>query len=340
MTIATEKAVTLKEEVKFIPAWLSWVGSTTTCLNYLGIECDPADVAGYSGYAFTMGVHKGLCPSGPTAFDWGTLNTGINVLGRSTLAFQSGECHCAQTGKTDITKAHCKAVYDLTAREIAENRPVVLWGAYLPEFAVAYGVEDGKFLVKSFKACIGEPEPPIPYEDLEAPGGPYALAFPTPTGLRGKKWGDRNAIGRAVGLLHRKNEGPLYSCGIDAYDTWIAALQAGPDKPPCEKYTPFGNAYNTQCYAEAKKFAQTFLTRLAERNPFAAKEIRKAADEYLKVTEAMDRVAKLFPFPPKDEFSSEETRKEAISALRDAKSAESKAVKALEKAGEIEWPKD
>ncbi len=30
-------------EIEYQPAWLSWVGSTTMCLNALGVECDLAE---------------------------------------------------------------------------------------------------------------------------------------------------------------------------------------------------------------------------------------------------------------------------------------------------------
>lgn len=46
--------------VTYQPAWLTWIASVTTCLKALGVECDTTDVAGFSGYAFTMSVHAEL----------------------------------------------------------------------------------------------------------------------------------------------------------------------------------------------------------------------------------------------------------------------------------------
>jgi len=48
--------------------WLTWVGATTGCLRALGVNCDTADVAGQSGYAFRIIINDTLCASGPTAF--------------------------------------------------------------------------------------------------------------------------------------------------------------------------------------------------------------------------------------------------------------------------------
>ena len=82
---------TLAAEVTYQKAWLTWVASTTTCLRTLGVDCDTVDVAGTTGYAFVMSVHEQLCPSGPTVFDWGMLEHGVHLLGRSTLVFGQGE---------------------------------------------------------------------------------------------------------------------------------------------------------------------------------------------------------------------------------------------------------
>jgi hypothetical protein len=339
METTIEQTAMLPMDIKFIPTWLSWVGAVTPCLNALGVECDPTDVAGMSGYAFVMSVHKGMCPSGPTAFDWGTLNHGIHLLGRSTLIFCSGESHCTEVGKTDLTRDHCKMAYEVAFREISEGRPAVIWGAYLPEFAVVNGAGDGKFHVKSISGCHGAPEPPIPYDELEAPGGPYVLAFPTPTGNRENRHVEQHALVHAVDLLYAKNARRLYRMGLEAYDSWIAALEAGPDKPPCEKFSGFGNSYNAQCYAEAKAFALEFLKRCSTRHEFLKKPLKKAIKAYSDVSKAMSEVARLFPFRDESAFQNEQNRTDAIQALKDGKSAEKSAAKALLKAIDIDWPK-
>jgi len=318
-------------EIKWEPSWLSWVGATTACLKALGVDCDKVDVAGMSGYAFVLSVHKNLCPSGPTAFEWGSLLTGIHYLGRTTLEFRSGQCH---TGEfiCDETRDACKTAYEIVAREIGEGRPCVLWGAYIPEFAVATGVEDGKFIVSSYRNCSGEEQPPIPYEQLEAPGGVYVLGFPGKTSIK-KLWGDQHAISNAVRLLSLPSVHPHYSSGIKAYDRWIDALKE-------DEAQPFGNAYNAQCYAEGRELAHQFIKRLAERNPHAAKYLNPAADSYADVSRSTKRVAEIFAFPPKDEKLPEKIIKEAIECLKDAKKAEKKALELLVDAQKIEWPKE
>jgi len=326
-----EMATTVPMDFEYQPSWLSWVGATTTCLNALGVDCDLVDVGGLSGYAFHMSIDRGLCPSGPTMFDWGMLEGGINVLGRSTLAYACGDCHTGET-KNERTRAHCRAAYDIAKSEIAAGRPCVLWGAYLPEFAVIYGIDaDGKYLLKSIEGHCGKPEPPLAYDELDAPGGPYLLAFPTPTAApNARLWGDRMAVGRAAQLLKQPPMFNNYGTGLRAYDTWISALDSG-------KLLDFGNAYNAQCYCEAKAFAREFLPRVAGRQPAVAEPVSRAAEAYKDVSAAMKQVAELFPFPPAKQSEDPDTRKAAIGLLREAQAAETRAADALAEAAALEW---
>ena len=324
-------AVMVPMEVKYSPGWLTWVASTTTCLRALGIECDNADVAGLSGYAFHLCVSPELCPSGPTVLDWDALNWGVRYLGRSALEFYGGECHGGEN-TNDRTRAHCRAAFDMVRREIEAGRPCVIWGAYVPEFAVAVGVDGDAYIVRSFKECIGEDQPPIPCEEVDAPGGPYALAFPTPS-LRRVRQGDRYAVCRAVQMFSRSPR--THRFGAAAYDLWIESLEA-------KRAVSFGNAYNAACYAEGRRFAHEFISRLADRNAFAEKQLRRASESYAVAADAMARIARLFPFPGGGQIAIEEDEviREAVRALREAKDAECSAIEELAAVTEMEWPKE
>lgn len=309
-------------EVAYQPAWLTWVAATTGCLKALGVECDTVDVAGYSGYAFVMSVHEKLCPSGPTVFDWGLLSSGVARLGRSTVSFHGGKC-----GGSD---QDFRAAHELVRREIEAGRPCVLWGAYVPEFAIAVGVEGNSYLVKSFKPFVGDPEPPIPLDQLQVPGGTYVLAFPASVEVA-RADADRQAVFHALEMLSYEVGNPHYANGLAAYDQWIAALAVG-DLPA------HGNSYNAQCWAEAKRCAHQFLARLAERNPAVSEQLGRAARAYGEAAEAMGVVAGIFPFPDADnKVSDPDVRAKAVPALRAAKAAEARAASALAEAAEA-WP--
>ena len=325
----TQLSVKVPMDVTYQPAWLTWVASATTCLKALGVECDNADVAGHSGYAFHLCVHEQLCPSGPTVLDWGRLLPGIARIGRSTVVCHSFECH---TGEyiNDRTKAHCRAAFELAKREIEAGRPCVVWGAYVPEFAAVTGIEGDCYLVSSFKECLKEEQPPIRFDEVEAPGGSYVLGFPTPTQAP-QRQSDRSALINALDMLHAGSWDGKYARGLAAYDAWIDALEA------C-RASVFGNAYNTACYSEGRHFARDFIKRLAGRNEFAAGPLGRAAAAYALAADVMQRLGEMFPFPGEGEVVDDDAAiGEAVGILRSAKDSETRAAQAIEEAVNLDW---
>jgi hypothetical protein len=310
-------------DAAFDCAWLSWVGAARGCLNALGVECDKADVAGQSGYAFRIQVHAQLCPSGPTMFPWDSLLMGVRRLGRSTLVFTGSECHSGKW-KNERTRAHCAAAFNLARREIDAGRPCVIWGAYIPECAVCNGYEGESYLVDSFKKCHNEPQPPMRFDELDAPGGLYVLAFPTATRMP-QESADRDAIWDAINAMSWKMIEEDWSSGAAAYDRWAASLRERPD------VIPFGNAYNAQCWAEARRLAERYVDRVATRNPHVS-GLRRAHAALKRSADALQRVGEIFPFPGKADDLNEKNRREATDVLAAARAADVDALAALETA--------
>jgi hypothetical protein len=323
------ETVSVPMKVVYTPSWLSWVAATTTCLRALEVAGDPVDVAGLTGYAFHLMVARGLCPSGPTAFDWGGLLPGVWRLGRATSVFQVG-CF-TRPKESEAVREQFREAHAMARREVAAGRPCVVWGAYVPEFAAVVGVTGDSYHVKSFKECMGEEQPPIPFDALDAPGGAYLLAFPMVAELPPAE-ADRQAVARAVARFRTPNGHPNYQTGTAAYDLWIEELQA------C-RADAGGNSYNAACYAEGRRFAREFLERVAGRNPPVAGPLAPAVHEYATAAQAMERVAALFPF--RGQFGTivedEPAIGEAVEALRTARDAESRAVERLAALATREW---
>lgn len=324
-------AVSLPGEINYQPSWLSWVGATTTCLNYLGVECDMVGVAGYTSYAFVMCIHDELCPSGPTMFDWGILELGVNLVGRTTVVYQTHDCHFSLTEsgsgtRSERTRAHCRRANELVRRELEAGRPCVLWGAYVPEFAVAVGMDaEGRYLVKSIRGHCGADEPPVACDQLEAPGGMYVMAFPDETGCElVKHHRDHWALGQALKQLFGRPTQPQYAFGLAAYERWINALESGSADPQ-------GNAYNAQCWAEARRLAAAFLIRISERDEQIGDSLRCYAMQYTAVAEALVEVAQLFPFPPPEAELDAGAVEQAITQLRHAAQVEAEAAAGIDK---------
>jgi len=328
----TDQAVSVPMDVEWVPSWLSWVGSVTTCLRALGVDCDRADVAGVSGYAFQLTIHKQLCPSGPTVCSWGALAEGLPLLGRSVQSFATAhECHTGDS-RNDRTREACRRAFETVSAEIAAGRPCMIWGTYVPEFGVVVGIDGDCYVVKSFREVTGEPQPPIHFDDLDAPGGPYALAFPSEV-RPDPRWPDRYAVWRAALLLEQSAWWhPDWTTGLAAYDAWVAAMESG-------DLIPFGAAYNAQCWAESRALGRDFLGRVAGRCPFAAEPLGRAAEAFGESADHLAHVARLFPFPPRDEERPDaQVCREAAEALRAAQAAEARAREALGAALAADWP--
>lgn len=318
-------------EVEYTPSWLTWVASATTCLRALGVECDAAEVAGMTGYAFHLGIARGLCPSGPTALDWGALLPGVQALGRSALVSHAASCDNPR--ESEAARAAHREAFELARREVEAGRPCVVWGTYLPEFGVVVGIRDDAYLVRSFKGCNGEEEPPIPWDGLQAPGGAYVLAFPAPAGLPPVE-ADHRALARAVATFRHAAPSPLYRYGTDGYTLWIEELES-------RRADAGGNSYNAACYAEGRRLAREFLARVAARTPLAVEEITRAAQDYATAAGAMSRVAALFPFPGAwgSPVEDEAAIHEAADALRLARETERRAIERLERVAGMDWPR-
>jgi hypothetical protein len=307
---------------------MTWVASVTTCLKALGVECDLADVAGYSGYAFCMSVHKELCPSGPTVIDWHRLADGVNCLGRAAVSFFSySEYPLNKEG--ELYQKNSRALYEFVRRETDAGRPCVIWGTYVPEFAVAIGCADDHYHVSSFRQCINQEQPPIPLADLDLVNIHYALAFPTKSFLHPES-ADQRVVHHAAQLLTQRGDFVGYGWGAEGYRNWITALEQN-------KAHVFGNAYNAQCWHEMKHLAGVFLKRIADRYERVSAPLTEAAGHLAICAEHLERVAKLFSFPPQVEELSAADRSTGVASLQYAAAAEEQAVSALLKACEAPW---
>jgi len=47
----------------------------------LAVECDPVDVAGYSGFAFSMMVNENVSAGGIYQVEYGLLEAGLRLIG-------------------------------------------------------------------------------------------------------------------------------------------------------------------------------------------------------------------------------------------------------------------
>jgi hypothetical protein len=304
----------------YLSAWLTWVGSTTTALTGMGIDCDRAEVAALSGYAFILNIaEQQCCVSGPTAFNWTPLLHGLRAFGVEPIVFQPSVC---QHPVKALREMEARALFERVKAEIDAGRPAVLWGTHCPEFGVAVGYDGDDYLVCSFKS---HEEPRIRYDALQTPGGFYGLFLPPGPALD-RRMVELEALHHAAAWM-RGSDGSLgrtHTLGLGAYDAWIRCIERG-------DADEFGHAYNLAAWQEGRKQAAEWLARIAPKHPAATTELERAAVAYLRAADRMEQACCITPFPGGG-LANASNREKVAGLLRAAAEAETLGVEALESA--------
>lgn len=328
----------ISKKVEYQPCWISYTGAVAGCLKALGTDCDTVDVGGHSGYAFLINVAKNVtCPSGPTAFPektWKQIRQATEDLGWTieTLAYEGSypEKEGSPTPK-EIEKV--RKIFDKIKQEIDEkDRPVVLWGLVVPEYGIVKGYEGESYIVSTFRSLGGQPEDPILFYDLKAPGCLDALFFCDKVKRRNET-ADKGALRRAINFASA--EVPIlsnYVAGPAALDEWANVLETLPE----EKQNYHGNSYVGACYCESREVCAQFLKRLAKKYPGKqSKHLLKAAECYDKSWKLMKELTQLFPFKFQGDMPFAD-RKRGAELLRKVKPNEEEAIQHMKNALE-EW---
>ncbi len=328
----------ISKRVEYQPCWLSYTGAIAGSLRALEVACDTVDVGGRSGYAFIINVSKGVtCPSGPTALPsetWKQIQKGTESLGLTIEWYEYPHSYPAEEGNPTPQEIEmAKNLFEKIKREIDErDRPVVLWGLVAPEYGIVKGYEGNFYLASTFRTLNNQPEDPILFYDLKAPGCIDALFFRDKV-EQDAALADRGALERAINFAAakvpiRKN----YVGGPAALDEWANVLENLPE----EKQNYMGNSYVGACVCESRFMCTEFLKRLSERHPEEqSKRLREAAECYKKGWKLMEEFTRIFPFKFQGEMKLENLKKGA-KILRKVRPFEEEAVKHMKKSLE-EW---
>jgi len=328
----------ISKKVEYLPCWLSYTGAIAGSLRALGVDCDTVDVGGRSGYAFLINVAKGVtCPSGPTALPpetWKQIHKGTESLGWTMESYVYPSSYPAEEGKPTPQELEIvKNLFEKIKREIDErDRPVVLWGLAIPEYGIVRGYEGNSYITSTYRSLINQPEDPIPFYDLKAPGCIDAFFFRDRV-EQDATVADREALERAINFAAANV--PIldnYVAGPAALDEWANVLENLPE----EKQNYMGNSYVGACICEGRSMSAEFLRRLSKKyHGKQSKHLQEAAKCYEKGAELMKEFTRIFPFKHKGEMKLED-RKKGAEILRKVKPFEEEAVKHMKKALE-EW---
>lgn len=314
---------------QWVPRWVSHMGCLKGCLDFLGIEISEPWLYGGTGHAFVINLHKGVCPSGPTAWNTGKLfELGPNLGYKIEGVF--GHKH-----QDDFAEVQARA-FRLVRQAIDQGHPCYGWELEIPEFYVVYGYDDpgpdyeGGYYFSGPSSDEGKG--PKSWKDLGdtgigivemysvAPGEPAdemttvkaALTFALEHAANPKAWVEED-----------------YASGLRGFDNWIAALAGG-------NASDMGMRYNTGVWLECRQNAVGFLEEAKVRLPGKADDpFDEAAAHYQTVASHLKAVSEIYPwsYEADDEaiLPVDADSEAAANALRAAKTAEAAAIEALQK---------
>jgi len=328
----------ISKKAEYLPCWLSYTGAIAGSLRALGVSCDTADVGGYSGYAFLINVRKGLtCPSGPTALPHGTWNQvtkGTENLGWTIEKFENPSSYPTEEGNPTPEEIEiARKLFEKIKREIDErDRPVVLWGLAIPEYGIVKGYEGNSYITSTYRSITGQPEEPILYYDLKAPGCLEAFFFRDRV-KRDAEAIDEESLKRAVNFASGNTPAlEDYVAGPLGLNEWADVLENLPE----EKQNYMGNSYVGVCVSEGRFMCAEFSRRLAKKhNEKQAMHLLKAAECYEKGATLMKQFTRIFPFKQQGQMKLQD-RKKGADLLRKVKPLEEQATQHMQKALD-EW---
>ncbi len=330
----------INKKVEYLPCWLSYTGAVAGSLRALRVDCDVVDVGGRSGYAFLINVSKGItCPSGPTAMPietWKQIHKGTESLGWTMEHYKYPHDYPAK--KDNLTPQEVEVVkklFEKIKQEIDKrDRPVVLWGLVAPEYGIVKGYEGNSYITSTFRSLTSQPEDPILFYDLKAPGCIDAFFFRDKT-EQDSNVADREALERDLRFAAANVPiGENYVGGPVALEEWANVLENLPE----EKQNYHGNSYVGECVCEGRAMSAEFLKRLFKKyNENQSKYLQEAAECYEKGTKLMEEFTRIFPFKFQGEMEPED-RKKGVEILRKVKPFEEKAIEHMKRALE-EWRK-
>ncbi len=273
-------------------------------------------MAGMTGMAFHFIVHKQLCPSSVTVYEW--QNEHFAMIDRIGIESEVFTYHLYYNLNT------FEKVQELAVERIKDSidrgRGVVVWAPTpILEFGIISGYDDndGVFYVKD---CTMDDVDPLLYSNLgkvEVPILSYQLFYDRVSV-------DEQSTVRSsleFGIQEWNKEyhvSPDYYSGRKGYQAFIEALEK-------EDYDPFGLSYIIFSYHMAKECLEEYLTYLAARPEYS--DLGKTAELYKDIAANFRKMAELVPFNGPGTEIDKGVVPQVIPFLRNALELEDKAMR-------------
>ena len=210
--------------------------------------------------------------------------------------------------------------YKAVRKEIDNDRPVVMWGLPIPEYGIVNGYRDEEYIVSTFRRLLNQPDTPIHYTGLMAPGGLLFIKFtesiqkdPKQVAVKTLKHGYKLGTGAVPQI-------PEYVLGPTAYDVLAKNLTM----EPLDENSHHGTGYTIACLMEGKNCVGEYLKHI---NPIIDQDLSTISKKYHEVYQILTKCHKIFSLGPGE--MPEKQRIETADYLRQAKRIEIDALEDL-----------
>jgi len=290
-----EDPVRQLDGLRFEPRWLTMMGCTEGCLDFLGVHVADPWLWGASGYCFFMNTCEDLCPSGHTSHGFWMHSLGQNVGYKVDGAFSFRN--------RDDFEEQQQAAWVKTRAAIDAGHPGFLWEW---EWLIIRGYDDEGYHLEG--KTWSDDRNPMPWRQLGCTDiGWLELALLEPAEAKPDEQVVRDGISFAIECWDdpAKWGGEDYRHGAEAYDLWIAALS---DRETTNGLTA---AWHGETYAEARSFAPLFLADARARlGDGLADTVGDAEGHFGTVADSLAEAAALLPFVPYED-DDEDAKREA-----------------------------
>jgi len=308
------------EQARFMRHFDLLMGSFEGCIRFLDEDFSPARLMGSTGHAFRICVSDSVGPDGPGMVDLPAMLDLYRNLGYEIR-------HISATVDAPEFPARQQEAWEAIRESIDRGTPAIArFGAffwvvkgYHPKREHCYisgfmGVEPADMADLGAEAEIGPPGLDVLVIGAAQKVDPAAAAH--------------KVIRFAVEEARRRPEG-RYHHGLDAFDHWMAELEAG------RVEEGFGLAFTAGVVAERRAYAGQYLREVAPHFPEkAADRLREAGRCYDTGRESLDKVAAMFPLMGGEwaDLEDPENRQQVVALLQEAQAWERQAVERLEEA--------
>lgn len=269
--------------------WTSYVAAAEACLRTADLwKGETWKAMGLSGMGFHFIVHKDLCPSSVTVYDWNY----EHLAAMDRMGVHSESFGVMFDARDNTFAAARERAVGRIRESIDRGVPVLAWAPTpIPEFGVIKGYDDGDRVFFA-EQCNGQPADPLLYDNLGKTSDVPILAYQV--FYQRVPVEDERSVRQSLefGLSEWNKEFHMdaahYASGKKGYANFIAALEKG-------SFNPFGIGYLIAVYADSKGAVSRFLGWAADL-PNGGKPLARAAKLYGQVSSAWAELGKLVPF--------------------------------------------